>query len=78
NYMSVLATRQRVVSGRARRLAYLDPDVHLPNLRALNRALQNAPWSTICFLHEQGLELLGKNYGVMLRNQYQQKLSHWI
>lgn len=38
NYMSVLATRQRVVSGRARRLAYLDPVVHLPNLRALNRA----------------------------------------
>lgn len=47
--MSVLATRQRVVSGRARRLAYLDPVVHLPNLRALNRALQNAPRSTICF-----------------------------
>ncbi|HBB6745922.1 TPA: MASE1 domain-containing protein, partial [Salmonella enterica subsp. enterica serovar Typhimurium] len=66
NYMSVLATRQRVVSGRARRLAYLDPVVHLPNLRALNRALQNAPWSTICFLHVPGLELLGKNYGVML------------
>ncbi len=60
NYMSVLATRQRVVSGRARRLAYLDPVVHLPNLRALNRALQNAPWSTICFLHVPGLELLGK------------------
>lgn len=38
-----------VVSGRARRLAYLDPVVHLPNLRALNRALKNAPWSTICF-----------------------------
>ncbi|EDX0131843.1 EAL domain-containing protein, partial [Salmonella enterica] len=78
NYMSVLATRQRVVSGRARRLAYLDPVVHLPNLRALNRALQNAPWSTICFLHVPGLELLGKNYGVMLRIQYKQKLSHWI
>lgn len=78
NYMSVLATRQRVVSGRARRLAYLDPVVHLPNLRALNRALKNAPWSTICFLHVPGLELLGKNYGVMLRIQYKQKLSHWI
>ncbi|EKC2982873.1 sensor domain-containing phosphodiesterase, partial [Salmonella enterica] len=24
------------------------------------------------------LELLGKNYGVMLRIQYKQKLSHWI
>lgn len=78
NYMAVLATRQRVVSSRARRLAYLDPVVHLPNLRALNRALKNAPCSTLCFLHVPGLELLGKNYGVMLRIQYKQKLSHWI
>ncbi|WP_348253769.1 hypothetical protein, partial [Salmonella enterica] len=35
NYMSVLATGQRVGSGRARRLAYLDPVVHLRDLRAL-------------------------------------------
>lgn len=43
NYMAVLATRQRIVSSRARRLAFLDPVVHLPNLRALNRALRSAP-----------------------------------
>lgn len=78
SYMAVLATRQRIVSGRARRLAYLDPVVHLPNLRALNRALKNSPWSALCFLRVPGLELLGKNYGVMLRIQYKQKLSHWI
>ncbi|WP_045446092.1 bifunctional diguanylate cyclase/phosphodiesterase [Citrobacter sp. S-77] len=77
-YMAVLATRQRIVSARARRLAYLDPVVHIPNLRALNRALKSTPWSALCYLRVPGLELLGKNYGVMLRIQYKQKLSHWI
>lgn len=78
NYMAVLATRQRVVNSRARRLAFLDPVVHLPNLRALNRALKNAPWSALCFLHVPELEVLVKNYGIMLRIQYKQQLSHWI
>ncbi|NDO79439.1 sensor domain-containing phosphodiesterase [Citrobacter sp. NCU1] len=78
NYMAILATRQRIVSSRARRLAYLDPVVHLPNLRALNRALKNAPWSALCYLRVPGMELLIKNYGIMLRIQYKQQLSHWI
>ncbi|MDN8599199.1 sensor domain-containing phosphodiesterase [Citrobacter enshiensis] len=78
NYMAVLATRQRIVSSRARRLAYFDPVVHLPNLRALNRALKSAPWSALCYLRVPGMELLIKNYGIMLRIQYKQKLSHWI
>lgn len=38
-YMSMLATRQRAVNKRARRLALLDPVVHMPNLRALSRDL---------------------------------------
>ncbi|MDA8480154.1 sensor domain-containing phosphodiesterase [Citrobacter sp. Awk 4] len=78
NYMAILATRQRIVSSRARRLAYLDPVVHLPNLRALNRSLKNAPWSALCYLRVPGMELLIKNYGIMLRIQYKQQLSHWI
>ncbi|POT60035.1 sensor domain-containing phosphodiesterase [Citrobacter amalonaticus] len=78
NYMSVLATRQRMANSRARRLAYLDPVVHLPNLRALNRELKKAPWSVLCFLRVPGMELLVKNYGIMLRIQYKQKLSQWI
>lgn len=76
--VSVLATRQRRVHDRARRLAYLDPVVHMPNLRALNRALANSPWSVLCFLCVPELELLGRNYGVMLRIQYKQKLSDWL
>lgn len=43
NYMAVLATRQRAVVRRIQRLAYVDPVVHLPNVRALNRALRDAP-----------------------------------
>lgn len=76
--MAVLATRQRIVSSRARRLAFLDPVVHLPNLRSLNRALRNTPWSALCFLRVPELEFLVKNYGIMLRIQYKQQLSHWI
>lgn len=78
NYIAVLATRQRAVNSRARRLAFLDPVVHLPNLRALNRALRNAPWSALCFLHIPELEILVKNYGIMLRIQYKQLLSNWL
>ena len=52
--------------------------VHIPNLRALNRDLKKAPWSVLCFLRVPGMELLVKNYGIMLRIQYKQKLAQWI
>lgn len=77
-FMSMLATRQRRIHVRARQLACLDPVLHMPNLRALNRALAHSPWSVICFLRIPELELLGRNYGVMLRIQYKQKLSEWL
>ena len=78
NYMAILATRQRAVVRRIQRLAYVDPVVHLPNVRALNRALRDAPWSALCYLRIPGMEMLVKNYGIMLRIQYKQKLSHWL
>ena len=52
--MAVLATRQRAVVRRIQRLAYVDPVVHLPNVRALNRALRDAPWSALCYLRIPG------------------------
>lgn len=76
--MAVLATRQRAVVRRIQRLAYVDPVVHLPNVRALNRALRDAPRSALCYLRIHGMEMLVKNYGIMLRIQYKQKLSHWL
>lgn len=77
-FISILAMHQRTVNRRARMLAFLDPVVHLPNLRALNRALHRFPWSVLCFIRIPELELLGRNYGVMLRIQYKQQLANWI
>ncbi|EPB6929646.1 EAL domain-containing protein [Enterobacter kobei] len=77
-YMSMLATRQRAVNKRARRLALLDPVVHMPNLRALSRDLAKNPWSALCLVRIPELEILGRNYGVLLRIQYKQRLAQWI
>ncbi|MDR2265164.1 MAG: sensor domain-containing phosphodiesterase [Enterobacter asburiae] len=77
-YMSMLATRQRAINIRSRRLALLDPVVHMPNLRALSRDLAKNPWSALCLLRIPELEVLGRNYGVLLRIQYKQKLAEWI
>ena len=68
-YMSMLATRQRAVNKRSRRLALLDPVLHMPNLRALSRDLAKNPWSALCLLRVPELEILGRNYGVLLRIQ---------
>lgn len=77
-YMSMLATRQRAVNKRSRRLALLDPVVHMPNLRALSRDLAKNPWSALCLLRIPELEILGRNYGVLLRIQYKQQLAQWV
>ncbi len=77
-YMSMLATRQRAVNKRSRRLALLDPVLHMPNLRALSRDLAKKPWSALCLLRVPELEILGRNYGVLLRIQYKQQLAQWI
>ncbi len=77
-YMSMLATRQRAVNKRSRRLALLDPVLHMPNLRALSRDLAKNPWSALCLLRVPELEILGRNYGVLLRIQYKQQLAQWV
>ncbi|MFW0767571.1 EAL domain-containing protein [Trabulsiella odontotermitis] len=77
-YMAMLSTRQRLIHQRARRMAYLDPVVHMPNLRALSRALTTTPWSVLCFLRVPELEVLGRHYGVMMRIQYKQKIAEWL
>ncbi|MGC6745210.1 hypothetical protein ACP0HM_13675 [Escherichia coli] len=56
----------------------MDPVVHLPNVRALNRALRDAPGLRFVIYASHGMEMLVKNYGIMLRIQYKQKLSHWL
>ncbi|WP_253382817.1 EAL domain-containing protein [unidentified bacterial endosymbiont] len=77
-YLSMLATRQRAANIRSRRLAFLDPVVHIPNLRALSRDLAKNPWSALCMLRIPELEVLGRNYGILLRIQYKQQLAQWV
>lgn len=77
-YMAMLCTRQRQANERSRRQALLDPLLHMPNLRALSRALASAPWSILCLLRVPDLEPLGRNYGVMFRIQYKQRLAAWL
>ncbi|HCB1498039.1 TPA: sensor domain-containing phosphodiesterase [Klebsiella michiganensis] len=74
-YMAMLATQQRTIYARVRRMAFLDPVVHLPNLRALSRELNHSPWSALCLLRIPELEILGRHYGVLLRIQYKQQLA---
>ncbi|ADO47535.1 EAL domain-containing protein [[Enterobacter] lignolyticus] len=77
-YTSMLATQQRLIHQRVKRMAFIDPLVHMPNLRALSRALAATPWSVICFLRIPELEVLGRHYGMMLRIQYKQTLAQWL
>ncbi|WP_058913313.1 EAL domain-containing protein [Entomohabitans teleogrylli] len=76
--MALVTTRQRQMYSRVRRLAYIDPIVHIPNLRALSKDISKYAWSAICFLRVPGLELLGRNYGIMLRIQYKQQLAAYL
>ena len=77
-YTAMLATQQRLIYARVRQMAFLDPVVHMPNLRALSRALNGTSWSTLCFLRIPELELLGRHYGVLLRIQYKQMLANHL
>lgn len=77
-FMALTSTRQRVVHQRGKRLALIDPLFHLPNLRALSRDLGDTPWSILCFIRIPELDLLGRNYGLMLRVYYKQRMAAWL
>jgi len=76
--MAAVTTRQRIFHNKAKRLAYIDPVLQMPNLRALNRDLEQHAWSVIALITIPDLELLGRNYGVMLRIQYKQQLATFL
>lgn len=77
-FMALVSTRQRELHTRARRVAYLDPIIQLPNLRALNQDLARTPWSVLFLMRMPDLDLLGRNYGVMLGIHYKQQLASWV
>lgn len=74
-YMAMLSSRQRSIYERVRRLAFIDPVVSLPNMRALSRSINHMPWSVLCFLRMPDLEMLTRHYGIMLRINYKQNLA---
>jgi len=76
--MAAITTRQRILHNKTRRLAYIDPVLQMPNLRALSRDLELHTWSAISLITIPELELLGRNYGVMLRIQYKQQLAVFL
>lgn len=75
NYMAMLATQQRVFYSHMRRMAFIDPVVRLPNIRALSRDLNKYSGSGLCFLRIPELEILARHYGVLLSIQYKQQLA---
>lgn len=77
-YMAMLSSRQRTIHERVRRLAFIDPVVNLPNMRALGRAMNKLPWFVLCFMRMPDLEMLTRHYGVMLRINYKQNLAEYL
>ncbi len=75
NYMAMLATQQRVFYSPMRRMAFIDPVVRVPNIRALSRDLNKYSGSGLCFLRIPELEILARHYGVLLSIQYKQQLA---
>lgn len=76
--MAAVTTRQRFLHYKTSRMAYIDPMMQMPNLRALSRDLIHPPCSALGFVSIPELELLGRNYGVLLRIQYKQQLAEYL
>lgn len=76
--MAIVTTRQRLLHAKTRRVAFIDPVLQIPNLRALTRDINRHPWSTVGLLCIPELELLGRNYGMLLRIQYKQQLTEFL
>lgn len=76
--MAEITTHQRAIYDKVRHVAFIDPIVQMPNLRALTRDLNLSSGSTLCLLNFPELELLARNYGVLMRISYKQQLANWL
>ena len=76
--MAINISRQRVLNLKTQRLMYIDPVVHLPNLLALEADLKKNTVSVLCQLYMPDLELLGRNYGLLMQVQYKQQLARYL
>ncbi len=76
--MALNLSRQRTLNIKRKRVMYVDPLVHLPNLLALNADLNKNTASTLCQLYIPELELLGRNYGLLMQIEYKQQLARFL
>ncbi|MBK4715479.1 MULTISPECIES: EAL domain-containing protein [Tenebrionibacter/Tenebrionicola group] len=76
--MAEMTTHQRTIYEKVRNAAFIDPVVQMPNLRALTRDLNFYSSSTLCLLNFSELDLLGQNYGVLMRVSYKQQLANGL
>ncbi|WP_312692412.1 EAL domain-containing protein [Kosakonia sp.] len=66
-YMMQIYNRSEWLKQRWQSQAMTDPLTGLPNLRALEKALELQPSSTLCCLYLKNVELLSQHYGLMMR-----------
>ncbi|WMY75125.1 EAL domain-containing protein [Buttiauxella selenatireducens] len=76
--MAINISRQRALNLKTQRLMHIDPLVHLPNLLALEADLKKNTVSVLCQLYMPDLELLGRNYGLLMQVQYKQQLALYL
>ncbi|MTD37763.1 EAL domain-containing protein [Erwinia sp. CPCC 100877] len=76
--MAQVTTRQRASHEKVRYVAYIDPVVQMPNLRALTRDLNSHAGSMLCLLRFPELNLLSRNYGMLLRIAFKQEMANWM
>ncbi|MGB7800662.1 EAL domain-containing protein [Buttiauxella sp.] len=76
--MAINISRKRALNLKTQRLMHIDPVVHLPNLLALETDLKQNTVSVLCQLYMPDLELLGRNYGLLMQVQYKQQLALYL
>ncbi|ALB63591.1 FIG00553564: hypothetical protein [Cronobacter condimenti 1330] len=74
-FMTVIFNKNEWMKRQYRMLALTDPLTRLPNLRALERHLQNAPAGALCCLRVANLEFLSRHYGLMMRIQCKKEVT---
>jgi len=66
-YVTRMYSRSEWLKLRWEAQAMTDPLTGLPNLRALEKTLEEKPDSIICCLHMQNLEFLSRHFGMLMR-----------
>lgn len=77
-YMTRIYKRSEWLKRRWRVQALTDPLTGLPNLRALERHLEENSDQIVCCLHMKNLEFLSRHYGMMMRVYFERSVMKII